>query len=503
MRRRLKRAHGGTNPSSLYKIPHVAGKVRAKGATPAGASDTGANGDSSDSAKDTQDPRDPGPPEPDEGCGTEAAPPARADTRATSARAEGPSGQGPRRWEDRWSPRCVHESARHSPAPGARPPRTHSWHDPGRDPARECFRHAHHRSAGPAGLQIQPNADAEGIARDDPCPTDAQATPSPASPVIAAESVARGIALGVSAGQPEEMDGVENEDAQGTADRPPCADEGRVAQEKAGEERAAEEPGAEASARAPAAAVRLGGSTQHVQGPTNTLARDCFFVLPSPELTPTSPPQSPPCTSQSLFSPPQDGTTVHRFLSSSELRDLSSLLCATPRSFQHPHSPLYRISPIPQDGTTVHRFLSNSRLRDFFFDGTTVHRFLSNAKLREFFSVLTISFDKNGLEYVTTVQGKRYPFYGTQWHPEKNAYEWGLDHIPHGAHAIAVGQAAANFFVNEARRSTHHPASDESTNDMLLYNYAPVFAGKNGHGYFEQSYVFRKKVGFDFARTTK
>ncbi|CAI5973022.1 unnamed protein product [Closterium sp. NIES-64] len=128
-------------------------------------------------------------------------------------------------------------------------------------------------------------------------------------------------------------------------------------------------------------------------------------------------------------------------------------------------------------------------------DGTTVHRFLSNSKLRDFFFVLTTSFDKNGLEYVTTVQGKRYPFYGTQWHPEKNAYEWGLDHIPHGAHAIAVGQAAANFFVNEARRNTHSPASDESMNDMLLYNHAPVFAGKNGHGYFEQSYVFRKAVG--------
>ncbi|CAI5983181.1 unnamed protein product [Closterium sp. NIES-65] len=51
-------------------------------------------------------------------------------------------------------------------------------------------------------------------------------------------------------------------------------------------------------------------------------------------------------------------------------------------------------------------------------DGTTVHRFLSNSKLRDFFFVLTTSFDKNGLEYVTTVQGKRYPFYGTQWHPE-------------------------------------------------------------------------------------
>ncbi|GJP74626.1 hypothetical protein CLOP_g5183 [Closterium sp. NIES-67] len=127
-------------------------------------------------------------------------------------------------------------------------------------------------------------------------------------------------------------------------------------------------------------------------------------------------------------------------------------------------------------------------------DGTTVHRFLSTS-LRDFFFVLTTSFDKKGLEYVTTVQGKRYPFYGTQWHPEKNAYEWGLDHIPHAADAVAVGQAAANFFVNEARRNTHRPASEERMNEILLYNHTPVFAGKNGHGFFEQSYVFKRAAG--------
>ncbi|CAI5520960.1 unnamed protein product [Closterium sp. Naga37s-1] len=143
------------------------------------------------------------------------------------------------------------------------------------DPARDRFRHAHRHSAGPVGLQNRPNADAEGTARDDPYPSDAQVTPSPASPEIAAESIARGIALGVSAGLPdhEEMGGEVNEDAQGTADRLPCADEFRDAQERVGEERAAAEADAEASARAPAAAVLPGGSTKRAQGPRNTPAR--------------------------------------------------------------------------------------------------------------------------------------------------------------------------------------------------------------------------------------
>ncbi|CAI5497871.1 unnamed protein product [Closterium sp. Naga37s-1] len=263
MRRRLKCAHGGPNPSSLYNIPHVAGEALRE-ETPSASQESGQQRGAAR--------RSPGL---DEGCGTEPAPPARADIRATSARAEEPPGQGPRRREGRWSPQCVRESALHSPAPDAQPPQTHSWPDLEQDPARDRFRHAHRHSAGPVGLRNQPNAGAEGTARDDPNPSDAQVTPSPASPEIAAESVARGIALGVSAGLPdhEEMGGEVNEDVQGTADRPLCADESRDAQEKVGEERAAAEADAEASARAPAVAVRPGGSTQHVQGPTNTPAR--------------------------------------------------------------------------------------------------------------------------------------------------------------------------------------------------------------------------------------
>ncbi|CAI5973202.1 unnamed protein product [Closterium sp. NIES-64] len=127
----------------------------------------------------------------------------------------------------------------------------------------------------PAVPRNQPNVDAGGTARGDPNPSDDQATPSPASPEIAEENVARGIALAVSAGLPdhEGMGGEGSEDVQENAYPPPRADSARDAQEKGGEERAAVEGAAEASTRAPAAAHRPGGSTQHEQAPTNTLAR--------------------------------------------------------------------------------------------------------------------------------------------------------------------------------------------------------------------------------------
>ena len=44
----------------------------------------------------------------------------------------------------------------------------------------------------------------------------------------------------------------------------------------------------------------------------------------------------------------------------------------------------------------------------------------------------------------------KYPIYGTQWHPEKNSFNWNPHFvINHGAHAVRVAQYFANFFVNE------------------------------------------------------
>lgn len=49
-----------------------------------------------------------------------------------------------------------------------------------------------------------------------------------------------------------------------------------------------------------------------------------------------------------------------------------------------------------------------------------------------------------------TNAGKKYPIYGTQWHPEKLSFEWTpKEVIDHSPDAIFVGQYMANFFVNQ------------------------------------------------------
>lgn len=42
-----------------------------------------------------------------------------------------------------------------------------------------------------------------------------------------------------------------------------------------------------------------------------------------------------------------------------------------------------------------------------------------------------------------------YPIYGTQWHPEKNAFEWTKTYITHTPSAVRNNFYMAEFFVNE------------------------------------------------------
>lgn len=51
-----------------------------------------------------------------------------------------------------------------------------------------------------------------------------------------------------------------------------------------------------------------------------------------------------------------------------------------------------------------------------------------------------------------SIIGKKYPAYGTQWHPEKIQFEWEpKESIDHSEDAIRVGQYMANFFVNQGK----------------------------------------------------
>ncbi|KAH0855405.1 hypothetical protein HID58_008045 [Brassica napus] len=80
--------------------------------------------------------------------------------------------------------------------------------------------------------------------------------------------------------------------------------------------------------------------------------------------------------------------------------------------------------------------------------GITPEKFKANHALSSFFEIVTTCIDENSKTYVSTVKAKKYPITGFQWHPEKNAFEWGSSQIPHSADAIQVTQYAASYLVS-------------------------------------------------------
>jgi len=126
--------------------------------------------------------------------------------------------------------------------------------------------------------------------------------------------------------------------------------------------------------------------------------------------------------------------------------------------------------------------------------GVLAQEWESNAAIADFYTLIASNNDRKGRTFASVIEGKKYPVYGTQFHPEKNNFEWvqGVG-IPHTYNAVAASQGFADFFVEEAWKSSI-VMEKEALEKVLIYNYDPVYTGREdseGHaGYFQQTYYF-------------
>jgi len=67
-------------------------------------------------------------------------------------------------------------------------------------------------------------------------------------------------------------------------------------------------------------------------------------------------------------------------------------------------------------------------------DGVDPATYSQNANLSSFFNLLSTNVDRKGKPFGSTIEAKHYPFYGIQWHAERNQFEWDtqelVSHIP-------------------------------------------------------------------------
>uniref|UniRef100_A0A182PMI1 folate gamma-glutamyl hydrolase n=1 Tax=Anopheles epiroticus TaxID=199890 RepID=A0A182PMI1_9DIPT len=135
--------------------------------------------------------------------------------------------------------------------------------------------------------------------------------------------------------------------------------------------------------------------------------------------------------------------------------------------------------------------LSNEPVTANFHQFCVTEANLTAYGLDEDWRVMSVDRDWNGMEFISTIEHKSYPFYGIQFHPEKNIYEWVPNkNISHTANAIRASQYFADFFIGEARKSEHRFANEATLEKHVIYNYQPIFTGLKRSS-FEQCYMFQ------------
>ncbi|KAH9503989.1 hypothetical protein Btru_067502 [Bulinus truncatus] len=96
--------------------------------------------------------------------------------------------------------------------------------------------------------------------------------------------------------------------------------------------------------------------------------------------------------------------------------------------------------------------------------------------LKSFYRILSTNVGRDNKEFISTFEAYKYPFYGVQWHPEKNIFLWATNQvIDHDFNAVKVSQYFANFFVNEARKSSHHFNSTDDEANAVIENAFRVY----------------------------
>ena len=127
--------------------------------------------------------------------------------------------------------------------------------------------------------------------------------------------------------------------------------------------------------------------------------------------------------------------------------------------------------------------------------GITSRTFANCTRLSNLLNALTISYDEEEKEYLTSVEGKDIPFYAVAYHPEINSFDWANEEYSHTFHSIKASQKLAYKFVNDNRLNFNSFANQTYENQSLIYNYnVTMLPGYNTAIFFFPNYNQSKNL---------
>ena len=103
------------------------------------------------------------------------------------------------------------------------------------------------------------------------------------------------------------------------------------------------------------------------------------------------------------------------------------------------------------------------------------------------FTPTAISYDNQGVPFVASMESKDYPFFATQYHPEKAQFIfYPGPKIDHSDASIFYNRYFADFFVDQCRRSDATFDSYDDEVQALVENYTTI----NTNGYDGIDFAF-------------
>ncbi|EDO33450.1 predicted protein [Nematostella vectensis] len=122
--------------------------------------------------------------------------------------------------------------------------------------------------------------------------------------------------------------------------------------------------------------------------------------------------------------------------------------------------------------------------------GISPKKFHRYKRLSNMFRIVSTNVDRQGSEFIATLEGREMPLFLFHWHPSKPMFEWSTEKVfSHSQEAIWLGQHVADVFINQARQSGHRFPTRREEARALIYNYPVTYTGVETT--FMQAYFFQ------------
>ncbi len=115
-------------------------------------------------------------------------------------------------------------------------------------------------------------------------------------------------------------------------------------------------------------------------------------------------------------------------------------------------------------------------------------KFNTDKGLASMFKLTGISHMPNGTAIVASIESEQYPFFGTQFHPEKPTRIFKEDQIiDHSWLSIQLNTHFAQYFVYQARRNNQTYGNYSEVQQAIIQNYDLIVTDE----WYDTVYVFK------------